>query len=211
MPFLAFRSLGFLVRHCHWLNLCIDAPASHQKTLDRIADPRTFYKGLWTTNVVDSDLVMRQFFKDCHKAGPSRCSFYLKNGPASKEGKLVATPQLLNTTLLPVASSDSHDPDVITYSDIMKMIKLADLLSSVSNGGTGADFAIYKMKAKNLVYPDEPSEDLHHIRECPPYSETALDTVTSIGCTDAEDLSAVSMDERNPKSITISFVNRASG
>lgn len=126
--------------------------------------------------------------------------------PAWK-GTLVATLQLLDNTPLPVAGSDSHGPDVITYSDIMKVIKvtlydpmklfpqLAGLLTSVSNGGSGADFATFKMKTKNPVCPDEPSEDLHHIRECPPYSETVLDTVTSIGCTDGEGLSAVSMDE----------------
>jgi hypothetical protein len=96
---------------------------------------------------------MGQFFEDCHKAGPSRCPFCSENGPASTEGNLIATLQLLNKTPLPVAGSDSHGPDVITYSDIMKVFKLtlydpmklfpqlADLLTSVSNSGSGADFA----------------------------------------------------------------------
>jgi len=118
---------------------------------------------------------MSQFFEDCHKAGPSRCSFYSKNSPASMEGNLVATLQLLNNTPLPVAGSDSHGPDVITYSDILKVIKLtlydpmklfpqlADLLTSVSNGGSGADFATFKMKTKSPICPDEPSEHPHHI------------------------------------------------
>ena len=61
-----------------------------------------------------------------------------------------------NNTLLPVAGSDSHDPDVITYSDILKVMKVAlddpmkffpqlpDLLTSVSNGGSGADLVTFK-------------------------------------------------------------------
>jgi hypothetical protein len=125
-------------------------------TVDGIPDSRTLYKGLWTTNVTYSDLVMSQFFEDCHKAGPSRCSFHSKYGPAIMEGNLVSTLQLLNNTLLPVAGSDSHGPDVITYSDILKVMKVAlddpmkffpqlpDLLTSVSNGGSGADLVTFK-------------------------------------------------------------------
>jgi hypothetical protein len=50
-----------------------------------------------------------------------------------------------------------------------------------------------KTKSQSPICPDEPSED-------PTTSEnviriqTVLDTVTSIGCTDGEDLSAMSMD-----------------
>jgi hypothetical protein len=119
-------STGLLIRHCHWLDFASMHP-HHVKRLivDGIANPRTFCKGLWITDFVDSDLVISKFFEDCHKAGPSRCLFYSENSPANMEGNLVATLQLPNNTPRPVAGSDSHGPDVITYSDIMILIKVA--------------------------------------------------------------------------------------
>jgi hypothetical protein len=119
---------------------------------------------------------------------------------------LIATLQLLNKTPLPVAGSDSHGPDVITYSDIMKVFKLtlydpmklypqlADLLTSVSNSGSGADFA-HSNRRSRVPYARTNHPKIPPHQEYPPYPETVLDTVTSIGCTDVEDLSVMSMDE----------------
>jgi pimeloyl-ACP methyl ester carboxylesterase len=44
----------------------------HVKRLivDGITNPRTFYTGLWSTDIVDSDLVMRRFSKTAIRLAP---------------------------------------------------------------------------------------------------------------------------------------------
>jgi hypothetical protein len=131
------------------------------------------------------------------------------------EGNLAATLQLLKNTPRPVAGSDSHGPDVIMYSDIMKVIKvtlydpmklfpqLADLLTSVSNGGSGAGFATFKMKTKSPVCLDEPSENVLRIQRqfLIPYRPSAAQKPkTYLWC-----------PWTKSKLITIFFVNRVSG
>jgi hypothetical protein len=119
---------------------------------------------------------------------------------------LDATLQQLNNTPLPVAGSDSYGPDVITYSGVMKANKetvyeplnrfpqLADLLTNVSRG-TGSDFAAFKMKTKSAVCPYRLSKHPHTIQEFPPYTETLIETLVSISCTDGQDLATASMDK----------------
>lgn len=174
--------------------------------VDGICDAHSMYNGLWTTSILNSDRVMDRFFDDCYKAGPARCSFYSENGPSSMQADLDATLRMLNNTPLAVSGSNSHGPDVITYSDVMKVIKetlydplnlfpqLADLLADVSNG-SGSHFAEFKMKKKFPVCPYPSPEDPHQIRECPPYTETSLETLVSISCTDGKDLSTASKEE----------------
>lgn len=173
--------------------------------VDGICDANAMYNGLWTTSIFDTDLIMDKFFEECYEAGPVQCPYYSENGPASMQANLDATLQLLNNTPLAVAGSGSHGPDVITYSDILRVVKetvydplklfpqLANLFTNVSKG-SGSEFAAYKMKTKSPVCPFQLSDDTHEIRECPPYSETSLDTLVSISCTDGQDLSTASQE-----------------
>lgn len=119
---------------------------------------------------------------------------------------LETTLQLMNVTPLAVTGTNSHGPDVITYSDVMKVTKetlydplnlfpqLADVLTDVSNG-SGNNFAAFKIRTKIPVYPDEPLKDPHEIRDSPPYTETSLETLVSISCTDGQDLSRASAED----------------
>lgn len=174
--------------------------------VDGICDPKAMYNGLWTTSILDTDLVMNQFFEQCYNAGPQRCSYYSSEGPSKIQAHLEATLQALNNTPLSVAGSDSHGPDVITYSDVMKVIKetlytllelfpqLSDLLVDISSGN-GSEFADFKTKSPAIVCPPWSSLDPHQIEDCPPYDETSLETLVSISCTDGEDLSNLSYEK----------------
>lgn len=50
--------------------------------VDGICDANAMHNGLWTTSILDTDLVMDKFFEDCYKAGPVRCSFYSEKWPS---------------------------------------------------------------------------------------------------------------------------------
>jgi hypothetical protein len=170
--------------------------------VDGICDARASYKGLWTTSLLDSDRVMDRFFEDCYKADPDRCSFYTESGPSSMRYDLESILQVLNNTPLAVPGSDSHGPDVITYSDVMRLIedtlydplvrfpRLSNLLTDVSRGN-GSEFASFRAKGQASACPYQPPGDPHQIRDCPPYTETILETSVSIDCTDGEDLSVL--------------------
>jgi len=149
---------------------------------------------------------MNQFFEQCYKAGPKHCSYYSTEGPAKIQAHLESTLQTLNSTPLSVAGSDSHGPDVITYSDVMKVIKetlytplklfpqLSDLLADISSGN-GSKFAEFKTRDPAIVCPPRSSSDPHQIEDCPPYDETSLETLVSISCTDGEDMSVLSNED----------------
>ncbi len=173
--------------------------------VDGICDPKAMYNGLWTTSILDTDLVMNQFFEQCYKAGPKHCSYYSSEGPAKIQAHLESTLQTLNNTPLSVAGSDSHGPDIITYSDVMKVIKetlytplelfpqFSDLLADISSGN-GSKFAEFKTRDPAIVCPPR-SSDPHQIEDCPPYDETSLETLVSISCTDGEDMSVLSNED----------------
>jgi hypothetical protein len=163
--------------------------------VDGICDASARYGAFGTKSVVDSDRIMDRFFEDCSKAGPDLCSFGKGSGPSGIRDDMESILQTLNDTPLAVAGSDTHGPEVITYSDVMRLVedtlydplgrfpRLADLLTDISRGN-GSEFASFKTKGQVTACPYRLSGDPHEIRDCPPYEETLLETSASIHCTD---------------------------
>jgi hypothetical protein len=110
----------------------------------------------------------------------------------------------LNRTPLAVPGSDTRGPDVITFSDVMRLVKeslyvplksfpvMADLLANVSRGDGGA-FADMKNAGKVAACPMNDEQDCPKLY--PPYKDTLLETLASISCTDGEDLSNLTKEE----------------
>ncbi|CZT01748.1 uncharacterized protein RAG0_09219 [Rhynchosporium agropyri] len=170
--------------------------------VDGICDPNAMYNGFWTTSIQDTDKIVTRFFEDCYKAGPSECPLYSDKGPANIQATFETTLQSLNTTPLAVSGGLGHGPEVITFSDVLRLIKdavytpmaafpvLADLVADVSSGN-GSKFATYKAKAPAKICASR-SLDEHAVEDCPPFSETIYDVLTAISCTDGQDLSRFS-------------------
>jgi hypothetical protein len=168
--------------------------------LDGVCDARAMYSGFWSTSILDTDNVMRNFFESCHQAGPERCSFSTGNTSEDLGASLETFLQSLNNTPLAVQASSTRGPDVITYSDVMRLIKeslydpleyfhlLADMLADISRGD-GSAFADMKNADKVPICPSNDGQD--GLELCPPYRETSLETSVTIGCTDGEDLSGL--------------------
>ena len=162
------------------------------------------YSGFWTTSLLDTDSVMENFFETCHHAGPDRCSFSTGNGSEDLRANLEKALQFLNRIPLAVPGSDTRGPDVITYSDVMRLIKeslyvplksfpvLAELLADVSRGD-GSAFAEMKNAGKVASCPMNENQDCRELY--PSYKDTFLETLTSISCTDGEDLSGLTKED----------------
>lgn len=130
--------------------------------LDGICDARAMYSGFWNTSILDTDKVMERFFESCQQAGPEQCSFSTGGTLSDLQMDLEDTLQSLKQTPLAVPGTETRGPDVITYSDVMRLIKdalydplrlfpvLADMLTDVSRGN-GSAFADMKMAAKTSI------------------------------------------------------------
>lgn len=172
--------------------------------LDGVCDARAMYSGFWTTSLSDTDKVMENFIESCRQAGPDRCSFSTGNSSEDLGANLEQVLQSLNRTPLAVPGSDMRGPDVITYSDVMRLIKeslyvplksfpvLADLLTGLSRGN-GSAFADMKNAGKVDVCPMNNDQDCREAY--PPYKDTLLETLASISCTDGEDLSDLTKED----------------
>ncbi|CAG8909606.1 unnamed protein product [Penicillium egyptiacum] len=172
--------------------------------LDGVCDSQSMYSGYWTANVLDTDKIIEKFFGICHQAGPEKCSFASDNTVEEMRGSLDKTLASLNKTPLVVPGSETRGPDIITYSDVMRIIKesvyeplekfplLADVFTDVSHGN-GSILADLKSADKVPICPSDNSED--GFKTCPPYKETLLETLASISCTDGEDRSGLTKQD----------------
>lgn len=138
--------------------------------LDGICDARAMYSGFWNTSILDTDKVMERFFESCQQAGPEQCSFSTGGTLFDLQMDLEDTLQSLKQTPLAVPGTETRGLDVITYSDVMRLIKdalydplrlfpvLADMLTDVSRGN-GSAFADMKMAAKTSICRPPSSSD----------------------------------------------------
>lgn len=172
--------------------------------LDGVCDAAAMYSGYWTANLLDTDNVVTNFLESCQKAGPEKCSFANGNSSEPLRAKMENSLEFLNKTPLVVPGSDTRGPEIITYSDVMRYIKLsvyrpiesfpklADVLSAVSLGD-GSLLADIKHAGQASICPVENRQGV--LNSCPPYKELMLETLQSISCTDGEDLSNHGKDD----------------
>ncbi|KAJ5608771.1 hypothetical protein N7528_009338 [Penicillium herquei] len=172
--------------------------------LDGVCDAEIMYSGYWTTNILDTDKIMTNFFESCQQAGPTQCSFAADGSSKDLEATLDRTLESLNRILLVVPGSNARGPDIITYSDILRYIKksvyepleyfqtLADIFTGLSLGN-GSVLTDIKNAEKISIHPIDDGQS--SLTSGPPYEEIILEVLASIACTDGEDHSTLGKED----------------
>lgn len=163
--------------------------------IDGVADAEDFARGEWLTNLQDTDQIVVKFGEYCDAAGPEKCALYTGDGSRAISNKFEDTVNSLYNNPIGVAATGSMAPDLITYSDIMWVIRqalygpvqffpnLARLLDELSHRN-GTSMAIAKQSRQQISTPN---------REClnaPPYAPQCRtpgpETTPAILCTDGD-------------------------
>ena len=163
--------------------------------IDGVADAEDFARGEWLTNLQDTDKIVTKFGQYCDKAGPEKCALYTQGGSQAIRKRFEDTVDSLYKNPLGVPASGSIAPDLITYSDMMRVIReafyspvqlfpnLASLLNDTSKRN-GTSFAIVKQAPQRVYIPSEECLD------APPYTPgcrtPGSETTSAILCTDGD-------------------------
>lgn len=163
--------------------------------IDGVADAEDFARGEWLTNLQDTDKIVTKFGQYCDKAGPEKCALYTEGGGQAISKKFEDTVDSLYNNPIGVPASGSIAPDLITYSDMMRVIReafyspiqlfpnLANLLNDTSKRN-GTSFAIVKQAPQRVSTPSEECLD------APPYAPgcrtPGSETTSAILCTDGD-------------------------
>lgn len=174
--------------------------------IDGVCDTTDYYHAGWLTNLQDTDQVMEHFYSYCASAGPSKCAMNLGNTTAA-EIKLQVESLIPSLREDPIAviATDSQGPQIITYSDMMQMIRqklykpivgfpvMAELLADLVHGN-GSAFAVYKSELHKPSCPlngcPNPNAEIE-----PCVQATAWETTAAIMCSDAIDVSDGTKDD----------------
>ncbi|KIM37584.1 hypothetical protein M413DRAFT_448385 [Hebeloma cylindrosporum] len=73
--------------------------------IDGVFDMEGYYAADWSNEVIDTDKVLKAFFVECHKAGPTACAFYASS-PTAIARNLDALYQKVLTQPVPAYSPD---------------------------------------------------------------------------------------------------------
>ncbi len=93
--------------------------------IDGVADAEDFSRGEWLTNLQDTDKIVEKFGDYCDSAGPEKCALYTGGGGQAISKKFEDTVESLYQNPIGVPASGSTAPDLVTYSDIMMVIRQA--------------------------------------------------------------------------------------
>ena len=163
--------------------------------IDGVADAEDFARGEWLTNLQDTDQIVVKFGQYCDAAGPEKCALYNDGGGLAISKKFEDTVNSLYNNPIGVAATGSMAPDLITYSDIMWVIRqalygpiqffpnLARLLDELSHRN-GTSMAIAKQSQQQI------STTTRECLNAPPYAPECRtpgpETAAAILCTDGD-------------------------
>jgi pimeloyl-ACP methyl ester carboxylesterase len=97
----------------------------HRVVLDGVCDLQDYYSGTWLSNLVDTDMIIGSFFKQCYEAGPVRCPLWSAEGIDGIRKRYHGLLDKLKNDPLPVDAHDKYSADVITVSDAMNVVRQA--------------------------------------------------------------------------------------
>jgi len=165
--------------------------------LDGVVDSTDYYHAGWLSNLQDTDKIMEHFYEYCSAAGPSKCAMNLGNSTATEiKDRVESLIPVLKEDPIAVPGSISHGPEIITYSDMMQMIRvilyspikrfpqMAELLADLVHGN-GSAFAIYKQE---LHIPSCPLQGCPNPNAEPCVQQTGWETTGAIMCSDSTDV-----------------------
>ena len=163
--------------------------------IDGVADAEDFARGEWLTNLQDTDQIVVKFGQYCDNAGPEKCALYTDGGGQAISKKFEDTVNSLYDNPIGLPATGSIAPDLVTYSDIMWVIRqalygpvqffpnLARLLDELSHRN-GTSIAIAKQTHQRLSIPTKDCLD------APPYAPQCRtpgpETTPAILCTDGD-------------------------
>ncbi|KAL6722282.1 hypothetical protein ACLMJK_001389 [Lecanora helva] len=154
--------------------------------LDGVVDTSDYYSGEWLKNLQDTDREMDRFSQYCSEAGEKACPLYSTKGPLAIKGKFKSIVETLRNDPIGVSSDKNLAPDLITYTDVKRLISkavyapiqywplLASLLLDL-NHRNGTAFAAIK-QASPPIHPLS-----KHCQHAAPYSQECIDPAISAG------------------------------
>lgn len=173
--------------------------------IDGVCDTDDYYHTGWLANLQDTDLVMEHFYEYCSIAGPSRCAMARKNSStADIKAQIEALVANIKEDPIPVPGNSTRGPEIITYSDMMQMIRMAlykplkafpqmaDLLADLAYGN-GTAFAAFKQDAHKPSCPLQCKNPSSDTEPCLP--PTSWETTSGIMCSDGIDVSNSTKDD----------------
>ncbi|RDW56368.1 hypothetical protein BP5796_13243 [Coleophoma crateriformis] len=173
---------------------------SERVAIDGVVNTTDYYQAAWLTNLQDTDKIIDKFYEYCHLAGPGKCSLNTGNStPADIEILIEDLLTRLQEDPISVQASMTRGPEIITYSDIMELIRvtlykpfvkfapMADLLADVVQDN-GSAFADYKQQGRTPNCPlDQCKSSAPYADSCQPM--TGSETMSGIMCSDGDDVS----------------------
>ena len=123
--------------------------------IDGVCDVNDYYAGGWMKNLQDTDSILEHFFEYCYQAGPDKCPLYTGSSAADIKTLFEDTLYGLKGNPIGVPASSTEGPDIVTYSDLKRIIAdvvykpieklpiLADLVAGLASGNASS-FRDYK-------------------------------------------------------------------
>jgi hypothetical protein len=172
--------------------------------LDGVGDSSDYYNTPWMRGLNDTDKIMSKFFDYCSVAGKDKCALNIDNSTSSEiRGSVESLISSLHQDPIAVAGNETRGPEIITYSDVMMMIRkliyrpldyfpeMADLLADIVHGN-GSAFAAYKQRAHKPTCPFSESNSDHD--SCQPHSG-GWEVTKAILCSDGRDITNATKED----------------
>lgn len=170
---------------------------AHRLILDGVEESTDYYSTAWALNLKDTDKIMGKFYTYCSLAGPENCA--LNSGESSSSEIRQSVETIISSIKddpLAVPGTATRSPEIITYSDVMRMIKsalyrplakfpeVAELLADLR--GNGSNFAVFKQASHKPSCPLEGCKDKEPAEPC--YPDGAAGLAAGIMCSDGAEL-----------------------
>lgn len=174
--------------------------------LDGVVNMDKYYEGRGPNVVVDADAIFDKFAEYCHTAGSEGCPFYSEGGPEEIKNVYWTLEDKIRNLAIPVTASTSRGPEVITFTDLKAVLRIAVYQPLIA-------FSVLAEKAAALIKGDPlPMADFKHrghfgacpstdcsiagpwSPECTKGQDNTLYASAAILCTDAEYLTNQTME-----------------
>lgn len=93
--------------------------------IDGVADSPDYYRGKWSTNLDDTDVLLDKFSKYCYKSGLGNCALYTEGSAQGIKQFFINTVNSLKVNPIGVPANGALAPDLITYTNLKWMVREA--------------------------------------------------------------------------------------
>lgn len=175
--------------------------------LDGVVDLDNYYLTTGPSNILDADAIFNRFAIYCDAAGPGGCGLYSPGGPDTIKTSVRDLLSGIRNLSVPVPASDTRGPEVISWTDVMILLRiavyqplytfplLADLLADLSKGNASAIADFKQRNRKPSCLSSKCLLSSPYSQECTIPGENDEYATAAILCTDAENLSKIDQEE----------------